>query len=579
MRHSMRHSMRLRTAVLATALLSACTGGIGGSRPVPADAPTVPEMLRDLGTDSVRQMTRGYLPGRNGQVVLVPKPWNTIAQWPGGLRGAKDPRTTHAGPWDYLQRVPIILDGPGYVRPQAVLDRPVDVTDIPATLADLLGSGWEAQDGEPLSDALLSPSQRSGPPKVIVFVAHDGAGWNTLQRWPDAWPAQRRIAREGATYVNATIGSAPPVTAPIHANMGTGTYPRTHGIIENTGRLPDGSLGELFFYEEDPRLLAAETIGDVWDRENGNEPWVGLLAYESWHLGMLGKGAQAPGGDRDVAVLWDFRDSQKLFTNEDVYSMPGYLEGREPLERRLRELDLRDGALDDRWLNVDLADDFFVPGTPAFVAYTGDLLMEMLEREPIGAGGPTDLLFVELKATDVAGHLWGIESDQFRQALRAQDRVVERLVEALDEKVGRGSYVLAISADHGFNPPPHASGGLRIDRFRLERVLNDRFGGEIVEAIHPDDIYLYPDVMVEQGVTAADVARVIADVRFREVAPEGTDLDALPEKVVRSRVFAAAIPGEVLVNLTEAEIDALGPSAYPEGDLTSVPPFADLLRR
>lgn len=568
----------MRVAALSVALVSsACIGGPGAS--IPETAPTVERMLRDLGTDVVLQMTRGYLEGRSGEVVMVPKPGNTIAQWPGGLRGPRDPRTTHAAPWDYLHRVPIILYGPGHVRSGAVLDRSVDVTDLPATIAELLEFDWEAPDGRPLSDSLLPPRRRSGVPEVIAFVVHDGAGWNTLERWPDEWPVQRRLAAEGATYVNATIGSAPPVTAPIHANMGTGTYPRTHGIIENTGRLPDGSLGELYFLEEDPRLLAVETVGDAWDKANGNVPWVGLLGYESWHLGMLGKGARAEGGDRDVAVLWDFRDTQKLFTNEEFYSLPGYLKGRERLDARLRELDVRDGADDARWLGVDLDDDFFVPGTPAFVDYQGDLLMEMLRREPIGEGGPTDLLMVELKASDVAGHLWSIESEQFREALRAQDRVIGRLVRALDRKVGAGKWALLISSDHGFNPPPHASGGQRIDRFRLQDHLNAHFGREIVEAVHPDDIYLHADVLEDLGISAADVARVVADVRFRDVAPEGTDLDALDPEVRNRRVFAAALPGEVLVGLTDAEIEALGRGTYPEGDLTSPPDFADLLRR
>lgn len=561
---------------LAAALLLAVGCTSARPDPVPADAPTVEEMLRVLGADPVRQLARGYVPERSGDVVLIPRPGSTVAQWPGGLRSATDPRTTHGAPWDYLARVPIILRGPGRVRAGATPERPVDVADIAPTIADLLDFDWEAPDGRSLEEALAPGRER---PKVITLVVHDGGGWNALARWPDAWPFQRRLAAEGTTFVNATVGSAPPITAPVHTNMGTGAYPRLHGIAENTGRLPDGSLGELFFHEADPRLMEAETVADAWDLANDNEPWVGLVGYEAWHLGMMSRGTRHPGGDRDVAVLWDHREADDLFTNEEVYRMPEYLGRREALEERVHELDVQDGAADRRWMEADLDDIFFVPATPAFVAYQTDLVLEMIDREGIGTDDVTDLLFVELKPSDNAGHLWNMESPMLEEVLRAQDHAVERIVGALDARVGPEGHVVIVSADHGQSPRPDVVGGLRIDRFRVQEVLNDAFGAEVVEAVHPDDLYLRWDVLEEIGATAEDVARVAASLSYRQVAPEGTDLESLSEDVAASRPFAAAIPVDRIVGLTDAQIGALGAGAFPESDLTSVPPVGGLLTR
>ncbi|HEX6263571.1 MAG TPA: alkaline phosphatase family protein [Actinomycetota bacterium] len=536
----------LRAARVLAALLivaAGCTGGL--EDPVPDDAPTIPAMLRALGADPVRQLARGYVPERSGDVVLVPAPGSTVAQWPGGLRSPADPRTTHGAPWDYIARVPIILRGPGHVPAGAAPDRPVDVADIAPTIADLLAFEWEAPDARSLEEALLPDRD---PLRVITLVVHDGGGWNVLERWPDAWPFQRGLAAEGTIFVNATVGSAPPITAPIHANMGTGTYPRTHGIAENTGRLPDGSLGELFF-------------------------------HEAWHLGMMSRGTRHPGGDQDVAVLWDHRETDDLFTNEEVYRMPEYLRGREALEERVHELDLADGTADRRWKQADLDDIFFIPATPAFVEYQTDLVLEMIDRERIGTDDVTDLLFVELKPSDNAGHLWNMESPMFEEVLRAQDRAVERIVGALDERVGPDRHVVIVSADHGQSPRPDVAGGLRIDRFQVQEALNDAFGAEVVEAVHPDDLYLRWDVLGEIGATAEDVARVAASLRFDQVAPEGTDLEALPEEVAAARPFAAAIPVRRLVELSEEEIAALGAGAFPEADLTSPPDLARLLTR
>lgn len=556
------------------ALAAACTGS--PRNPVPADAPTVEEMLRTLGADPVRQLARGYVPERSGDVVLIPRPGSTVAQWPGGLRSPTDPRTTHGAPWDYLARVPIILRGPSHVRAGAVPERSVDVADIAPTIAELLRFDWEAPDGRPLEEALLGAAE---PPRVITLVVHDGGGWNVLERWPDAWPFQRRLASEGTTFVNATVGSAPPITAPVHTNMGTGTYPRTHGIAENTGRLPDGSLGELFFHEADPRLMEAETVADAWDLATGNEAWVGLVGYEAWHLGMMSRGTRHPGGDRDVAVLWDHRETDDLFTNEEVYRMPAYLPGREALEERVHELDLVDGAADRRWMEADLDDVFFLPGTPAFVEYQAELVLEMIEREGIGDDEVTDLLFLELKPSDNAGHLWNMESPIFEEVLRAQDRAVERIVRALDERVGAGGHVVMVSADHGQSPRPDVVGGLRIDRFRVQEVLNEAFGADVVEAVHPDDLYVRWEVLERIGASAQDVARAAAAIRYDQVAPEGTDLERLAEDVAASRPFAAAIPVRRLLELSDAEIDALGTGAFPEADLTSPPPVGRFLTR
>lgn len=568
------------TRILAAALVvgAACTGS--SRDPVPADAPSVPEMLRRVGSDPVRQLVRGFVPGRSGDIVLIPEPGSTIAQWPGGLRSRDDPRTTHGAPWDYLARVPIILYGPGHIRTRSAPERPVDVADIAPTIAELLGFGWEAPDADVLKEALL-PRERRERPKVITLVVYDGGGWNVLSRWPDAWPFERRLAGEGSTFVNATVGSAPPITAPVHANMGTGTYPATHGIAENTGRLPDGTLGELFFHQADPRLLEAETVADAWDAANDNEAWVGLVGYEAWHLGMMGKGARRPGGDRDVAVLWDHRETDDLFTNEEFYRLPGYLPGREEgLEPEVHELDLQDGAADLRWKDeADLADPFFIPSTPAFVEYQTELVLDLIEREPIGTDDVTDLLFVELKPSDNSGHLWNMESPLFEEVLRAQDRALMRITAALDERVGREGHVVIVSADHGQAPRPDVVGGLRIDRFRMQDALNEAFGADVVEAVHPDDLYLRWDLLADIGASAEDVARAAASLRYEQVAPEGTDLDSLPEDVAGRRPLVAAIPVDRLVRLSPAEIDVLGPGAFPEADLLSPPPVARLFRR
>ncbi|MGH2766459.1 MAG: alkaline phosphatase family protein [Actinomycetota bacterium] len=559
---------RLAALVVWAAVAAACTASSSAPGPPPG-APGVREMARSLGSDVVRSLVRGYVPGRSGEILLVPEPWTVVGRWGRAIHGPGDPRTSHATPWAYHQRVPIVLYGPAYMRAAGRPDRPVDVTDIAPTLAEVIGSDFDPPDGSVLGEA-LRPDRLPAPPRVVVMVALDGGGWNVLERWPDEWPVLRRLAVEGTTYRNATVGSAPPLTAPIHANMGTGAYPRTHGLPEIVGRLPDGSIEEVYLSEGDPSLLESETLADRWDREWGERAWAGLLGFETWHLGMLGHGAQLEGGDRDVAVLWE-RDDLEFWVNEDFYALPEYLPGVEVLGERLRELDRADGAIDGRWQGHDLRDPAIIPGTPAFVEYQGRALLEMVAREPIGRDEITDLLFVELKAADFGGHVWNMDGQETAAVLRAEDRVVGDLLEAVEDRVGPGGYVVVVTADHGQTPNPLSTGGLRVDRDEVGRDVDRYFGHPIVQEDSPDDIYLDLERMREAGITLEDVARYLGDYRYRDGAAPGTDLSDVPEAVLDRRVFAAALPGPFVERLTASEVAALGPGIFPEGNLTTPP--------
>jgi predicted AlkP superfamily pyrophosphatase or phosphodiesterase len=545
---------------------SACSGEGDDTRV----GPTLMQMARALGTDVMRSVVRGYVPGRSGDIALIPEPWNVLGNWQGGRAGVRDPRTTHATPWSYHQRVPITLYGPGYIRSGVVVERSVDMADLAPTYAELMDFEFEGADGRVLREALVPRSERPEPPRAIVTAVFDGGGWNVLQEWPDAWPVQRGLMSSGTTFTNATNGSAPSVTAPVHATLGTGVYPRRHGIAENASRLPDGTIGDIALERADFQLMTAETLADAWDRSTGNRAWVGVAGYESWHLAMMGRGAQAPaGGDADAAVLWD-REETTFWTNTDAYVLPRYLPGRDVFEGRLSEIDAADGARDGRWGKSPLDPDTYqYTANPAFAWYSGQVILRMALQEPIGLDDITDLAFFEFKTGDLAGHFWGMESRQFETVWREQDRILGELVETLDRRIGEGRYVLAVTADHGQTPIAENYDGLRIDRFELAEDVEDRFG--VVEVAQPSDLYVDLAALKEEGLTLEEIARWIGDYRYGEGLPTGFDVEDLTAEELDDRVFAAALPGPFLESLSEEEIDALGPGRYPEADLTSPP--------
>jgi arylsulfatase A-like enzyme len=379
----------------------------------------------------------------------------------------------------------------------------------------------------------------------------------------------------GTTFTNATIGSTPSVTAPIHATIGTGTFPAQHGITENSLRRPDGSIGDVAFESADLRLLRRPTVADAWDRATGNRAWVGMLGYEGWHLGMMGSGVLHEGGDRDVAVLWD-QDREEFSTNERFYRLPTDLPSRSALDLRVDELDGSDGALDGSWRGNTLdPSSYAFTASPAFAEHEGRAAAEILRREPIGQDDVPDLYFVEMKTGDIAGHVWNMESREFESVWRTQDRAIGELLRVLDQRVGTGRYVVAVTADHGQTPIPEGAGGLRIDRYMLRDNINARFGG-VVETVQPGDLFLELDAAEDADVDA--ISRYIGGYRYGDALPDDLDASTVPESVLNARVFAAALPGSFLESLSTREIDRLGPGIYPEGDLTT-PPRLSVLER
>jgi hypothetical protein len=526
-------------------------------------------MADRLGSDVVTQLRHGYGVGRSPEIVLVSRPWNVVVRWSGASLEASgvDRRTSHSTPWGYHQRVPIILYGPGFVRGGLQPRRSVDIADIAPTLAELLRFDFPAPNGEVLREALLPLEERAGTPKVVVLLAYDGGGWNLLDRWRTGWPFLRQLARAGTTYVNATLGSSPSVTAALHPTMSTGAYPRVHGLVDNAARMSDGTIRDVYFGVGDPRLSVIPTLPDAWDRANGNEPWTGLLAAKTWHLGMMGKGARDEGGDADVAVLWD-REESRFFTNEDFYLLPKYLPDDAHLARQLTELDKSDGAINGEWLGNDLDDPIVASATPAFVRHQGEALRRIIRREPIGTDGLADFLAVELKPTDFGGHIWNLVAPEERHVLKAQDDVVRDLIRLLDEVVGRDGYVLAMTADHGLTPLPESVHGLRIHPDVAGRRIEEYFGADIVEKVTPAGIYLDVERIEEEGIRVEDVARFGATLRYGDVLPKDADPALIPEAVLERPVFAAMLPGAFLEGLSEEAIASFGESVFAEGNLT-----------
>lgn len=568
--------MPTRVLATAAAALGAVAVALFALRPatgVPAGAPTEDEMAASIGSQIMEHLRRGHVAGRSGEVMTVPKPHRyIIGEWDLATLGTATPFTTtsHPNPWNYTAHVPLVFYGPGDVAPGRSVARPTDVAALAPTYAAIVGMDDFRADGRPLPEIVRAAGDQ--PPKVIVTVVLDGGGWNVLREHLEQWPTIARLSERGTSYVNATIGSSPSITGAIHATMGTGFYPRRHGIPGNQMRGADGRNTDAWKHNADPGYLEKPTVSELWDRANGNKPWVGTVAYESWHLGMIGHGAELAGADRDVAVLWEAEDNA-WWINERFYELPSYLRTTDldRLESYERRLDGRDGFEDGTWFGhglEELQEATTRPGSPAFVRFTGDAVIDVLRNEPIGKDSLTDFFWIEFKMPDYAGHAWNMLRPEEGDVLFETDRQIARLWAQLDREVGAGNYLLAITADHGQQPFPELYGGWRINSYELSRDIEEHFGSDVVEKITTVDVFVNPAVVESSGIDLSDIARYLGTYTIGDNIRAGQPgADLVPQARLDEKLFAGAFSTDYLRDLTRAKIRSFGAGRYSEGRL------------
>jgi hypothetical protein len=90
--------------------------------------------------------------------------------------------------------------------------------------------------------------------------------------------------------------------------------------------------------------------------------------------------------------------------------------------------------------------------------------------------------------------------------------------------------------------------------------------------VTPSGLFLRSNVMDDAGITLEAVARFVATYRYGDGLPADVDHSTIPRTELNRRVFAGALPSTYLAEIDHEAITALGPGAYPEGDLTSPVP-------
>jgi len=447
---------------------------------------------------ALNAFSKSYFPGRSGQIMFVPKKYNTF------LKGWK--RFEHGSPWDYDAHVPLLFYGPRYIK-SGVFSNAVDLSDIVPTQAKLLKiSPPPTASGKAILQVLKDIPLR---PKVIVTMVIDGISYPFIKKHLDKLPNLSVLKLKSAWLTNARLCFLPTATAVSHAVIGTGAYPSLTGIVANKIYSKKTGKMEVPWLEGGmitPKNLACGTLADYWDLLMNNKP---IIAGVCWIAratgGMKGHGAYITNADKDIFIAYNKNNGQ-LISNPNYYSLPVYL----------KEFNIKDywESIEGIFLGHKINNYSIVRFSPVMPKFIGDIFLKILSEEPIGADDITDLLYLNLKAADMTGHKYGQESKETHEVLLTIDKYIGKIVSSLENKVGKNNFVFILTADHGMVPSLEVTGGERIYWKELAKKLQDTFDHnedtkKVFLGYSGYNIYIDKEELAKNGYSLEDVKKYL----------------------------------------------------------------------
>jgi predicted AlkP superfamily pyrophosphatase or phosphodiesterase len=407
----------------------------------------------------------------------------------------------------------------------------------------------------PLLAALFLPiSAHSAPPatpqtKLVVAIIVDQFRYDYMTRFDSAYhEGLRKLHDSGAFFSDAHEAHFPTVTAVGHAAFLTGSTPAVDGIVGNdwydreTGKpvtsvsddatkLVGGSGGA----GSSPRRLVASTLADEIKA-------MGLADTTVIGISLKDRAAILPAGHAANAAYWfDHETGQFVTSTYYMKDLPAWVQAFN-----------KSGAANKyaaaKWIPVD----GFAPaiagslaalsgaqpyrvlpavlGKPYYEAmiatpYGNDMLEAFTEQaikeELLGRHSGTDVLTVSFSSNDLLGHQVGPDAPEVRDMCLQTDRVLGRLLRAVEDAAGAGNYVVVFTSDHGVAPKPEelTKRGIPAGRFSRDQVyqtiaaaLTEKYGpGKWILGNDELAPYLNRDLLREKHAVPSEAEEIAAD--------------------------------------------------------------------
>ncbi|MGN6532059.1 MAG: alkaline phosphatase PafA [Ginsengibacter sp.] len=353
-------------------------------------------------------------------------------------------------------------------------------------------------------------------PKLVVGIVVDQMRWDYLYRYYDRYGEGgfKRLLNDGFSCENTFINYLPSYTAVGHTVIFTGSVPAIDGIVGNDWI--DQLTGKNWYCTED---TSAQTVGAPGKagQMSPNNLLVSTITDElrlatNFRSRVVGislkdRAAILPAGHTANGAFW-FDDASGRFITSTYYmkDLPDWAKkfnANDEPEKLLASgwntlypiNTYKQSSADNvSWegkfkgenapvfphgmKNIYKDDRGSIRTTPFGNTLTLDFAKAAVNGYNLGNGESTDFLAINCASTDYVGHKYGPNSVEIEDTYLRLDKDFAAFFKFLDEKVGKGNYLLFLTADHG---AAHAIGFMQEHHIPADFLVSKKINNPLNE--------------------------------------------------------------------------------------------------
>jgi predicted AlkP superfamily pyrophosphatase or phosphodiesterase len=380
-------------------------------------------------------------------------------------------------------------------------------------------------------------------PRLVVGIVVDQMRFDYLYRFYDQYTENgfKLLMKEGMNFTYAQYNYIPTYTGPGHSAIYTGTTPYCNGIISNDWY--DKNLKKRIYCVKDasvqtvgandnsgqmsPKNLAATTMTDQLRMSNNNHSRV-------FSISIKDRAAILPGGHMANAAYWyDGKNGKFVSSTYYMNELPSWV--NQFNDEMIPSLLMKSNWNLETGINYETSfpdqgpgeEDIFKEGkttfphefalkndsikreiiksTPFGNELLADFFTRLLRNEKPGQGKYCDFIAISFSSTDYVGHAYGPNSVEIMDTYIKLDKQIANIIDSLNRVVGKGNYLLFLTADHGVKPN---NAYLESERVRSGSLITQDLEKQlkayckiqfktpqIVETIQDNQIYLDHNVL------------------------------------------------------------------------------------
>ncbi len=353
-------------------------------------------------------------------------------------------------------------------------------------------------------------------PKLVVGIVVDQMRWDYLYRYYDRYGEGgfKRLLNDGFSCENTFINYLPSYTAVGHTVIFTGSIPAIDGIVGNDWI--DQLTGKSWYCTEDTSVQTVGASGKAGQMSPKNM-LVSTITDElrlatNFRSRVVGvslkdRASILPAGHTANAAFW-FDDASGRFITSTYYMKdlpdwakkfnandePGKLvaNGWNTLYRinTYKQSSADNVSWEGKFKgenapvfphnmkNIYKDDRGSIRSTPFGNTLTLNFAKAAVNGYNLGNGEATDFLTINCASTDYVGHKYGPNSIEVEDTYLRLDKDFAAFFKFLDEKVGKGNYLLFLTADHG---AAHAIGFMKEHQIPADFLVSKKIDAPLNE--------------------------------------------------------------------------------------------------